>query len=55
MEFILYGKELILFHDSMAKNGEKESILDSQESESTQSYLRGKLWESQFTMVGGDS
>ena len=29
---------LIVFHDSMAKNGEKESILDSEESEATQSH-----------------
>ena len=34
-ELILYGKESILYHDSMAKN---ESILDSQESGSIQPY-----------------
>ena len=35
---ILYRKESILFHNSMAKNGKKESIIYSQESESTQPY-----------------
>ena len=35
-ESILYSQEPILFHGSAAKNGKKESILDSQESESTQ-------------------